>query len=72
MRARFRVMPVMTIGIEADSGFISSQLTTRYAAGAREARCESAAALATVIGNESHTNVTVHLEREGVASRTMP
>ena len=57
------------ISIETDSIFSQTALTTRYAAGVREARCESAAALATVIGNESHTKATVHVEREGVASR---
>jgi len=63
-------MPVMAISVETDQSFSQTALTTRYAAGAREARCESAAALATVIGNESHTKATVHFEREGVASRT--
>jgi hypothetical protein len=65
-------MSEKTIGVEADLSFIQSTLTTRYAAGAREARCESATALATVIGDESHTKATVHIEREGVASRIMP
>src|SRR5262249_10171724 len=60
----------MTIGDEADSNFSQSALTTRYAAGVREARCKSAAALATVIGNERHTKATAHSEREGVVSRT--
>jgi hypothetical protein len=59
----------MTFGAEADLSFSQAAFTTRYAAGAREARCESAAALATVIGNESHTKATVHIEREGVVSR---
>src|SRR5262245_9600040 len=42
----------ITFGREAISASAQPALTTRYAAGAREARCESAAALATVIGNE--------------------
>jgi hypothetical protein len=53
----------------SDLGFHQSALRIRYVAGDREARCESAAALATVIGNENHTKATVRLEWEGVESR---